>query len=138
MSSSPRLVQEQRATALIEFALLSPILIVLLLGIVGYGQYIFTAHALQQLSNDAARSAIVGSTAAAREARARASVAAGLASTPIGRPGDVVTHVAQADGRVTVTLTVDTRVLGLMRSGIVPMPRPVIERRAVAEIAALP
>jgi Flp pilus assembly protein TadG len=138
MSTSHRLTLETRATALIEFALLSPILIMLLLGMLGYGQYIFAAHTLQQLANDAARAAMVGSTSADRAARARASVAANLAETPIGGPDAVTTRIGEGNGRVTVTLSLDTRTIGMMRPGMVPMPRPVIQRRAVAGIAALP
>ncbi len=126
---------DRRGTALVEFALLSPILIALLLGMLGYGQYFLTAHTLQQLANDAARAAIVGQTAAERVTLARASVTQGLANAAVAKPGEVSSAVAEADGRVTVTLAVDTRALSLLRTGLVPMPEPVIERRAVAQVA---
>lgn len=138
MFRSLRLLSDHRATALVEFALLAPILIVLLLGMLGYGQYILTAHTLQQLSNDAARASIVGQSRSERAALAVASVEQGLTKAPVGRPGDVTTKYDEADGRAAVTLSVDTRALSLLRSGLVPMPEPVIERRAVAEVAELP
>ncbi len=129
------LSSDRRGNALIEFALLSPILIALLMGMLGYGQYFLTAHTLQQLANDAARAAIVGQTQAERTTLARASVAQGLTNAAVAKPGEVSSTVAEADGRVTVTLSVDTRALALLRAGLVPMPDPVIERRAVAEVA---
>lgn len=138
MSILHRLLRQTHATALIEFALLAPVLIVLLLGILGYGQYIFAAHTLQQMANDAARSAIVGQTPQSRDARARTNVAQALARAPLGAAGSVVTAVGEADGRIAITLTADTRELAMMLPTMVPMPQPVIERRAVAEIAALP
>lgn len=138
MSSRFRLSADRSGAALVEFALLSPILIVLLLGMLGYGQYFLTAHTLQQLANDGARAAIVGQTATERETLARASVTQGLARAAVAKPVEVTTRFEEDAGRVTVTLAIDTRALSLLRSGMVPMPDPVIERRAVAELAALP
>jgi uncharacterized membrane protein YcaP (DUF421 family) len=62
-------------------------------------------------------------------------VAQGLANAAVAKPGEVSSAVAEADGRVTVTLSVDSRALSLLRSDMVPMPDPVIERHAVAEVA---
>jgi Flp pilus assembly protein TadG len=135
MARPASLSSDRSGNALIEFALLSPILVMLLLGMLGYGQYFLTAHTIQQLANDAARAAIVGRTAAERQALARASVTQGLANAAVAQPGEVSSAVAEADGRVTVTLSVDSRALSLLRSGMVPMPDPMIERRAVAEVA---
>jgi len=50
----------------VEFALVSPLLLLMLAGIVDYGSYFSTAHGVQQIVNDAARAAIAGSTAAER------------------------------------------------------------------------
>lgn len=43
-----------------EFALIAPLLIVLLWGIISYGGYFMTVHTLQQIANDAARASIAG------------------------------------------------------------------------------
>lgn len=137
MARPPFPLADSRGTALVEFALLAPILIVLLMGMLGYGQYFLTAHTLQQLANDAARAAIVGETRAERRTLAAASVAQGLAKAAVAKPAEVTSVVEEADGRITVTLSVDTRALALLRSGLVPMPDPVIERRAVAEVAGI-
>lgn len=50
----------------VEFALISPLLLLMLAGIVDYGSYFSTAHGVQQIVNDAARASIAGSTASER------------------------------------------------------------------------
>jgi Flp pilus assembly protein TadG len=137
MGVLPRLESDRRGAALVEFALLSPILILLLVGMLGYGQYLLTAYTLQQLANDAARAAIVGQTKTERETLARTSVTQGLAKAAVAKPGEVSSTVEESDSRVTVTLSVDSRALSLLRSGLVPMPEPVIQRRAVAQVAVI-
>ena len=64
----------------VEFALISPLLITLLWGIVSYGGYFFTAHTVQQLANDAARAAIAGLDDAERTQLAHDCVAREAAS----------------------------------------------------------
>lgn len=47
-------------TAVIEFAILTPVFLLMLTGMLAYGIYFGAAHALQQLAADAARTAIAG------------------------------------------------------------------------------
>ena len=44
--------------------------------------------------------------------------------------------VDELGSRATVRLRVDARALTLLSTGLVPLPEPVIERRAVAILAA--
>jgi Flp pilus assembly protein TadG len=53
-------------TAVIEFAILTPVYLLMLTGMLAYGIYFGTAHALQQLAADAARTAIAGRDEAER------------------------------------------------------------------------
>lgn len=46
--------------AVIEFAILTPVFMLMLTGMLAYGIYFGAAHALQQLAADAARTAIAG------------------------------------------------------------------------------
>lgn len=133
----PPLRSDRSGATLVEFALLSPILIVLLFGMIGYGQYFLIAHSIQQLANDAARAAIVGQTKTERDTLARASVAQGAVQVAVGSPSGITTQIDESGGRVTVTLAVDTRTLALLRTPLVPMPDPIIRRRAVAQLADL-
>lgn len=54
------LLAHQGGTAVIEFAILTPVYLLMLTGMLAYGIYFGAAHALQQLAADAARTAIAG------------------------------------------------------------------------------
>lgn len=53
-------VRDTRGTSAVEFAILAPVFLLLLTGMLAYGIYFGAAHSLQQLSADAARTAIAG------------------------------------------------------------------------------
>jgi len=59
-----------RAATAIEFAILSPIFLMLLLGMIAYGIYFGASHSLQQLAADAARIAMSGLSSTERNALA--------------------------------------------------------------------
>lgn len=54
------LVRDTRGTSAVEFAILAPVFVLLLTGMLAYGIYFGAASSLQQLSADAARTAIAG------------------------------------------------------------------------------
>jgi Flp pilus assembly protein TadG len=54
------LLAHRSGTAAIEFAILTPVYLLMLTGMLAYGLYFGAAHALQQLAADAARTAIAG------------------------------------------------------------------------------
>lgn len=60
------LAVHQSGTAAIEFAILTPVYLLMLTGMLAYGIYFGAAHALQQLAADAARTAIAGRNEAER------------------------------------------------------------------------
>ena len=53
------------------------------------------------------------------------------------REGKVAIAIDEAGARATIRLRVDARALTLLSTGIVPLPEPVIERRAVVSLAVL-
>lgn len=59
-------VRDDRATSAVEFALLTPVFLLLLTGMLAYGIYFGAANSLQQLTADAARTAIAGLNEAER------------------------------------------------------------------------
>lgn len=61
-----RWVRDTSGTAAVEFAILTPIFLLMLTGMIAYGIYFGAAHALQQLAADAARTAIAGQDEAER------------------------------------------------------------------------
>ncbi|GAA0734419.1 TadE/TadG family type IV pilus assembly protein [Sphingomonas japonica] len=125
---------DRRAAALIEFAIAAPVLVLLLLGIVGYGQYFLLAHSAQQLANDAARVAIAGVTAQEREAIATAAVDDGGAALGIVDAENLTSVVREQSGRIEVDVAVDASDGAMFSVPIVPMPPSTIVRRAAARI----
>jgi hypothetical protein len=65
------------ATA-VEFAIVAPVLLMLLFGILVYGGYFLMSHSVQQLANDAARAAVGGMTDAERQQLAAGTLASEL------------------------------------------------------------
>lgn len=70
--------RETDGTAAVEFALVLPIFLTLMLGILAYGIYFAAAHSTAQLAADAARASVAGLTDSERSSIARASVASNL------------------------------------------------------------
>lgn len=122
---------DRRGVALIEFALLLPPLLLLLLGIFGYGQYFLLAHSVQQIANDAARATIGGLSASERWTLATNSVNASVAQLPDIRANQYALAVTENGNLVTVTVTVDATANPLLASRFVPMPDAVIRRQGV-------
>lgn len=75
-----RLPSQQRwvdddGTSAVEFALIAPVFLLILFGVIGYGIYFGAAHSVQQLAADAARSAVAGLSGSERTALANAFLA---------------------------------------------------------------
>lgn len=81
-------------TAAIEFALVLPIFLVLLLGILAYGIYFAAAHGTAQLAAEAARASVAGLTDTERSNIAKATVAKNAASYGMILDATKVTVVA--------------------------------------------
>ena len=88
--------RSKRGGAALEFAIVAPVLMMLLLGIFVYGGYFLVAHTTQQLANDAARAAAEW-TAGALDA-AHLEVLRSLPQGPMQVNGDVeICHGAPFD-----------------------------------------
>lgn len=128
-------------TAAVEFALLLPLYLFLLLGMTAYGIYFGAAHSVQQLSADAARTAIAGLDAQERQRLAHSFIernADGYLFIRLDRltiaVGDSEADASQFD----VTLSYDARKLpiwGLWER--LPMPDKTILRRATIRMGGI-
>ncbi|WP_286719871.1 TadE/TadG family type IV pilus assembly protein [Devosia sp. 63-57] len=56
------LLDDTQGAAVIEFAILTPVFVLLMTGMLAYGIYFGTAHSLQQLAADAVRVSLAGLT----------------------------------------------------------------------------
>ena len=124
------LVREQRGAAIVEMALVLPLLLALLMGVLVYGQYFLLAHSVQQAANDGARAAIVGLDAADRRAVATRAVARSL-QVIHGTHSVAVSETREA---ITVAVTFTAPRDSVLRSTFVPSPSNVIRSRATFEL----
>ncbi len=133
-----RFSREKRASAAVEFAIVGPVLILLMLGMVTYGGYFLTAHTVQQLANDAARAAIAGLDDDERLSLARESAAASLAGQDFMRDQVSELTVTRAGDMMAVRVTYDAREdLYWSFESLVPVPSPDISRTATIRLGGL-
>ncbi len=131
MTHQNNLLRDRRGASIVEFALLLPVLAGLLYGMLAYGQYFLYAHSVQELANDAARATVGGINPDERRQLATTSVTAEVPRLN-GMPSSRVTTVVdESGGLVTIRVRFDASNIGLFKTPLVPMPDPVIERRAV-------
>ncbi|WCT75104.1 TadE/TadG family type IV pilus assembly protein [Sphingomonas naphthae] len=123
--------------AVVEFALVLPLLLTILFAIVVYGTYFWRAHGLQQVANDAARVAIGGVTKAERKSLVDATIASELPSLGGISTTTVTTNVADTGAVLTVTLAYNAQADLATAAGFIPLPSAMIQRVAVVRLAGL-
>lgn len=116
----------------IEFAFILPVFLLLLFGIVCYGGYFWMAHDVQQVANDAARSALGGLDATERRAIAERSVAEHIADGGSLEAERTAVRVAERGESITVTVSYDASGSAFWQtaSSLFPMPSTTIARSA--------
>ncbi|ATQ43410.1 TadE/TadG family type IV pilus assembly protein [Caulobacter mirabilis] len=126
---------EQRGAAALEFAIVGPMFVVMLLGLCGYGGYFWMSHAVQQVTNDAARAAMAGLDNTERTALATAALNAEIGDYVWLERNKATLTVTNASDRVTVAISynaADTPFWSM--KGLVPMPSSTISRSATVRL----
>ncbi|UAK26392.1 TadE/TadG family type IV pilus assembly protein [Sphingomonas nostoxanthinifaciens] len=134
--SAKKLASDTRGLAVLEFALVAPLLLTILFGIAGYGGYFWRAHAVQQVANDTARAALPGLTAAERQSLALAAFSIDLPAVGLD-PTRATATVAEANGIVTVNVSYDGSRDGFLNLSLVPLPSKLIKRLAAVRLGGL-
>lgn len=112
---------------MVEFAIIAPVLLALVLGTIAFGSFLGAAHSLQAAASDAARAAIAGLDPAERVALATATAQRSVAVSQLLRP-DAVVIDARPDPDdpdlfvVTLRYDLKTTLLNLLPR-TVPMPQ---------------
>lgn len=134
-SSLVKLNGDERGVAAIEFAIVLPFLLVVLIGIVCYGGYFWTAHAVQQMANDGARAAVAGLDDAERRSLAEASLQGAMTEYVYLAGSAAQVSVDSQGQRIAVRVAYDASdsVFWAMNE-FVPMPSPTIRRQAVVRV----
>ncbi len=124
----------REGAAAVEFALVGPILILLLTGIVVYGGWFLMAQSVQALASEGARAAVGGLDAVERDALARREVTTAVRGVALD-PDRTTIEVAEEAGRLRVVVVYDTGdSLVMALGGMLPRPPVVIRRSAVIHV----
>ncbi|MBN9061233.1 MAG: hypothetical protein BGP06_05530 [Rhizobiales bacterium 65-9] len=129
------LARDARGVAALEFAIVAPLLITFLGGILIYGIYFATLHNLQQLVAEAGRATIAGLDDPERERLARRQIDATIGDYPLLKRAHMQV-TARTDPtspeRYVVSIAYDATHLGLSAFGsLLPQPPEHIERTAI-------
>ena len=128
-------------SAAVEFALLAPLYIFLLMGMAAYGIYFGASHSVQQLAADAARASVAGVSQSEREALAGGFVDRNAAGYPFIDPERLAVRVSESatdSNQFDVVVSFDASRLpiwGLFER--LPMPDQTIKRRSTIRIGGI-
>ncbi|MCO5091789.1 TadE/TadG family type IV pilus assembly protein [Bosea sp. (in: a-proteobacteria)] len=132
-----RLSRNQDGMTAIEFAFTAPILLLLLVGIMGYGYVLGVYHSIQQIASEAARSSIAGLNDGERSRIARDFITAHAGSYAFIDPAKLRIRTSQTGPlmlgfEVAVAYDMSGSVYDSL-SRLASLPQPVIERRAIIQ-----
>ncbi|WP_159847624.1 TadE/TadG family type IV pilus assembly protein [Brevundimonas sp. G8] len=126
--------RRREGAAAVEFALVGPILVLLLISIVVYGGWFLMAQSVQALASEGARAAVGGLDAVERDGLARREVTAAVRGVALD-PDRMTIEVAEEAGRLRVVVVYDSGdSLVMALGGMLPRPPVVIRRSAVIHV----
>lgn len=126
--------KDQRAVSAVEFALIAPVLILLVFGIVSFGTILATYNGVQQLAAEAARSSIAGLSNAERAQLAQAYVTQNVKAYPFIDPNKVQVTTSSQSMTFQVTVAYDMSGSYVFTLGkLIPLVTPVVQRSAAIQ-----
>lgn len=130
-------MSSQHGAGAIEFAIVAPLFLLIVLGLLVYGMYLGSVHSVEQLAADAARASVAGLTDAERVEIATSHVATNTGDYPLLDVAKVSvvagpSPVDPTQFRVSVRFDASDLPIWMM-SGLVPMPNRIIERTSVVK-----
>lgn len=119
----------------LEFAIVGPFLIVMLLGICAYGGYFWMSHAVQQVANDAARAALGGLSDTERQTLANGVLASEIGTYAYLSAPNANLVLASDASQLTVKISYNASTTPFWAlSTLVPMPPSTITRQAAVRL----
>jgi Flp pilus assembly protein TadG len=135
MSDLKALLACRKGGVALEFALIAPVFLAMLLGVISYGGYFWIAHSVQQLANDAARAAIAGLTQSEREQLAQNTLSVDIASDGVLDAKSASIGYSGDSSGYSISITYDASGSAFWAaSGLVPMPSSMVVRRAAIRL----
>jgi Flp pilus assembly protein TadG len=128
-----RLFRCRRGATAVEFAMLLPLFLTLVFGIVVFGSYLAVVHGVQQLAAEAARSSVAGLSDSERSSIASNYVSANVGTYPLITPSKISVNAATSGSDPNVfVVTVSYNAAGMFIYSLpfVPAPSSTIVRSA--------
>jgi Flp pilus assembly protein TadG len=132
---------DERGTSAVEFAILAPVMLFLLFGMIAYGIYFGASHSIQQIAADAARTAVAGLTPTERSSLATEYVRRNASGYAFIDPSELKLSVGDSSAdpdQFNVRITYDAHNLpiwNLLRG--MPLPGETISRSSTIRIGGL-
>lgn len=118
----------------VEFAMIAPVFLMIVFGIIMYGSYLAVLHGVQQLAAEAARSSVAGLSEGERSTLANSYVTGNVNSYPLIDPAHLTVNAATSGSDANVfVVTVNYDASGMFIYSLptfVPAPSPTIVRSA--------
>lgn len=133
-SSLIRLMRCRRGSSAVEFAMVLPIFLTIVFGIVVFGSYLSVIHGVQQLAAEAARSSIAGISETERGTIATSFVTANAGTYPMIDSNRLAVSAATSPTNTNVfvvTVNYDASGLFIYTLPFVPLPPKNIVRSAM-------
>jgi Flp pilus assembly protein TadG len=134
-SVAAAMARDRRGASAIEFAIVLPVFLLIVLGILTYGIYLGSVHSVEQLAADAARASVAGLSDSERVQIATKHVTTNADGYPLLKASKIAVEAGaspldSSQFRVLVRFDASDLPIWIM-SGIVPMPDRIIERTSV-------
>jgi Flp pilus assembly protein TadG len=129
-----QLLHDERGAALVEMAMVLPVLMLLIMGIIVYGQWLGCANALQQSANEGARASLSGLSQNERALTARQTVTDSLSHYNGIDQRKVVVGIQDDGATLNVTVNYDMSDQPVMKLPFVPIPDKVLSRSAAVRL----
>lgn len=139
--SNNQFVSDRRGTSAVEFALIVPVFLLILFGLVAYGVYFGAANSVQQLAADAARASIAGLDEDERRKLAASYIsdnASGYMLLDGSHVSVDVTSGERSRSQFDVSISYDAERLPIWNMHIpLPLPGKVIRRSSTIRIGGI-
>ena len=128
-----RLMRCRRGSSAVEFAMVLPIFLTIVFGIVVFGSYLAVIHGVQQLAAEGARSSVAGMNELQRSSYATSFVMNNAATYPMIDSTKIAVNAATTPNTsvFVVTVNYDASNLFIYTLPFVPLPPKTIVRSAV-------
>lgn len=131
-----RLKADRSAATAVEFTILAPLFLFLIMGMISFGIYLAASHSLQQLAADATRTAIAGVNSAERRSLAGLFIERNADAYPFIERVHLAFDIAEDPlnpNQFTVTLRYDAHSLPVW-AAMKGLPLPPAEMRRISTI----